>query len=81
MRRGLTPTEAAEDAVRRIARRFPSYVGAFVAVDREGRIGAAAYGWTFKYSYRDASLDDVMVVTVEPLTLSDESAKLNVQSS
>lgn len=81
MRRGFSPTEAAEDAVRRIARRYPSYVGALIAVDKEGRIGAAAHGWTFKYSYRDASLDDVMVVIVEPLTMAEESLKVGVQSS
>ena len=80
MRRGLSPTEAAEDAVRRIASRLPTYVGALIAVDKEGQIGAAAYGWTFKYSYRDATMDDVRVVTVEPLMLEERPAKINIQS-
>jgi hypothetical protein len=124
----MTVSAAAEDAIRRIAKRYPSYVGAgvfndhqyilllchhlfcrvigactlsllfsqnlqryarasrpcqywlsnneamlcsqhdmkrrsvaVVAVDMAGRIGAACHGWTFKYSVRDASMDDVQV--------------------
>lgn len=36
MRRGMSPKAAAEHAVRRIARRVPSYVGAVVAVSKDG---------------------------------------------
>lgn len=67
MRRGLTPTEAAEDAIRRIARRVPGYVGAVLAVDRCGRLGAAAAGWDFTYSYRHAGSAGVKVVHVPGL--------------
>lgn len=67
MRRGMKPRAAAEDAVLRIARRVPSYVGAVFAVDRAGNHGAACYGWQFKYAYRDARSEVVVVVAVDPL--------------
>ena len=70
--------EAAEDAIRRIATRVPSYVGAVIAVDKKGRMGAACFGWTFKYSYRDASLDEPAVVTVEPLNLDDGAGQAEI---
>lgn len=38
MRAGMEPTAAAEHAVRRIARRVPSYVGAVVAVGKDGEL-------------------------------------------
>ena len=37
------------------------YAVAVVAVDKAGRVGAACHGWTFKYSVRAASMDDVQV--------------------
>jgi len=68
MRRGMSPTEAAEDAVRRIARRVPTYIGAVVAVDAAGRHGAAAHGWEFRYSVASAgSGGQVEVVVVQPV--------------
>lgn len=72
MRQGLSPLQAAEDAIRRIATRFPTYVGAVVAVDKTGRLGAACYGWTFKYTYRDAAAEAATIVTVEPLRLEEK---------
>lgn len=68
MRRGLSPQAAAEEAVRRIARRVPTYVGAVVAVSRDGRHGAAAHGWQFAYSVASAASGGrVETVAVEPL--------------
>ena len=68
LRRGMAPSEAAEDAVRRIARRVPSYVGAVVAVGKDGRHGAAAHGWTFVYSFASGGTGgQVEKVQVEPL--------------
>lgn len=69
MRMGLSPQEAAEDAVRRIALRTPAYVGALVAVDRCGRRGAAAFGWNFSYAFQDAASQGVQVEHVAPLTI------------
>ncbi len=68
MRRGLSPQAAAEEAVRRIARRVPTYVGAVVAVSKDGRHGAAAHGWQFSYSVVSAASGGrVETVAVEPL--------------
>ncbi|KAL4431064.1 hypothetical protein ABPG75_006320 [Micractinium tetrahymenae] len=70
MRRGLSPQAAAEDAVRRIARRVPSYVGAVVAVSKDGRYGAAAHGWKFVFSVASAaSSGQVETIAVEPLAV------------
>ncbi|KAK9820305.1 hypothetical protein WJX72_008767 [[Myrmecia] bisecta] len=67
MRQGMHPTEAAEDAVRRIVKRFPGYVGALFGVDKEGRHGGAAHGWTFTYAVRDASMSDVELHQIESM--------------
>ena len=52
MRQGMSPKHAAEDAIQRIARHYPTYIGAVVAVDHRGRHGAAAHGWNFEYTVR-----------------------------
>lgn len=44
MRRGVAPREAAEEAIARIARRVPAYVGALFAVNSTGSHAGAAYG-------------------------------------
>lgn len=61
MRRGMKPQAAAEEAVLRIARRVPGYVGAVFAVDKHGNHGAACFGWQFTYAYQDAISDGVQV--------------------
>lgn len=67
MRRGVPPGDAAEDAVRRMLRRFPDVKAGVVVVDRWGRHGGAAAGWTFTYAYRGGEMREVREVTVEPL--------------
>jgi N4-(beta-N-acetylglucosaminyl)-L-asparaginase len=73
MRHGLSPQAAAEAAVRRMVRKYPSYVGALLAVDRHGRHAAACHGWTFTYAVRSANMSAARVYTVESLedTLDD----------
>ena len=66
MRRGMRPREAAEDAVARMVQRVVGYVGAVVAVDKDGNHGAACHGWNFTYAYRDAESEGVQVVRVAP---------------
>ena len=39
MRNGMNPSEAAADAMKRIAKYYPSFAGALVAVDRYGNHG------------------------------------------
>ncbi|KAJ6438862.1 NAD(P)-binding protein [Purpureocillium lavendulum] len=67
MRRGMSPGEAAEDAVGRMVRRFPDVKAGIVVVDKHGRHAGAASGWTFTYAYRGGEMEDAEVVTVEPL--------------
>ncbi|KAJ3534078.1 hypothetical protein NM208_g7694 [Fusarium decemcellulare] len=63
LRKGMSPTEAAEDAVRRMLRKFPKISSGIVVVDKHGEHGAAGSGWTFTYSYRGGSMDETEVVT------------------
>jgi len=53
MRQGLSPEEACLEAIRRIARKDPKGTGisvSFVALDREGRYGAAGSAKGFKFA-------------------------------
>lgn len=69
MRRGMKPQDAVEDAIKRMARRVPGYVGAVFAVDKEGSHGGACHGWDFQYAFRDGRSEAVEVVEVKPLSL------------
>ncbi|CAF0810492.1 unnamed protein product [Adineta ricciae] len=44
MRQGTSPDEACLDAVKRIAKYYPSYTGAVLALRKDGRYGAACHG-------------------------------------
>ncbi|EGS22388.1 uncharacterized protein CTHT_0019190 [Thermochaetoides thermophila DSM 1495] len=72
LRRGMSPTEAAEDAVRRMLRKYPDISSGIVVVNKKGDHGAAASGWTFTYAYRGGEMNATAVVTVPPLTAKDE---------
>lgn len=62
MRQGATPTEAAQTAIDRIASKYPSFVGAIIAVNTNGTIGAACNGLeSFPYSYMDDTTDSPVV--------------------
>lgn len=67
LRRGLTPQQAAEDAVRRILARYPDAKTGIVVVDSRGEHAAAASGWEFSYSYRGGGMERTEVVKVRPL--------------
>ena len=67
MRHGLSPKQAAEDAILRIVRHYPKYIGAVFAVDKNGNHAGACHGWTFQYTFQNSKLESPQVVTVEPL--------------
>ncbi|GFP55880.1 N(4)-(Beta-N-acetylglucosaminyl)-L-asparaginase [Trichoderma asperellum] len=67
LRRGLTPQQAADDAVRRILARYPDAKTGVVVVDNRGEHAAAASGWEFSYSYRGGGMERTEVVKVKPL--------------
>ncbi|KAM7504609.1 hypothetical protein LguiB_003513 [Lonicera macranthoides] len=64
MRLGMEPKLAAKDAISRIARKYPNFIGAVFAVNKNGVHAGACHGWTFQYSVRSPSMDDVEVFTV-----------------
>ncbi|KAL3834663.1 hypothetical protein ACJIZ3_009399 [Penstemon smallii] len=66
MRLGMEPKLAAKDAISRIARKYPDFVGAVFAVDKNGVHAGACHGWTFQYSVRSPDTADVVVYTVVP---------------
>lgn len=66
MRLGMEPKLAAKDAIMRIARKYPNFVGAVFAVDKNGVHAGACHGWTFQYSVRGPGMKDVQVFTVFP---------------
>ena len=70
MRLGKKPRKAAEDAVRRILKFYPTYIGALIAVDASGKHAAAAAGWKFEYAVRHASSNTTEIHAVEPVSLS-----------
>lgn len=62
----MEPRLAAKDAISRIARKFPGFVGAVFAVNKNGSHAGACYGWTFQYSVRSPQMKDAQVFTVVP---------------
>ncbi|OXA52414.1 N(4)-(Beta-N-acetylglucosaminyl)-L-asparaginase isoform X2 [Folsomia candida] len=48
---GLSPTEAAEEAIQKIARFYPTFSGALVAVNLRGEYGAACHGIATGFPY------------------------------
>lgn len=68
MRRGMTPQEAAKDAVARMVRKYPQASTGIVVVNNKGEHGGAGSNWNFTYSFRCGSMNETQVVTVLPLS-------------
>ncbi|KAI3471032.1 hypothetical protein Pfo_027695 [Paulownia fortunei] len=66
LRLGMEPKLAAQDAIARIARKYPDFVGAVFVVNKNGVHAGACHGWTFQYSVRSPNMADVVVYTVIP---------------
>ena len=66
MRQGKDPEHAAIDAMARIARKYPKFVGAVFAVNRNGTHAGACHGWTFQYTVKSVGMHDLEVFTVRP---------------
>ena len=67
LRRGMTPAEAAVDAVQRMVRKYPEVASGIVVVNNKGEHGGAGSGWTFTYSFRGGDMNATEVVTVPPV--------------
>ncbi|KAI1876003.1 uncharacterized protein JN550_001499 [Neoarthrinium moseri] len=67
LRRGLSPQEAADDAVRRMVTKYPAISSGIVVVNNQGEHAGAGSGWTFTYAFRGGSMNETTVVTVPPI--------------
>ncbi len=67
LRRGLSPQQAADDAVQRMVRKYPALSSGIVVVDRHGQHAGAGSGWTFTYSFRGGDMPNTEIVTVTPV--------------
>ncbi|PSR77181.1 nucleophile aminohydrolase [Coniella lustricola] len=67
MRRGLSPQEAADDAVSRMIKRYPMAMTGIVVVDNKGQHAGAGSGWTFTYAFRSGDMKEAVTVTVPAL--------------
>ena len=68
LRLGMAPRQAAEDAVRRMLRKYPAVSSGIVVVDAKGNHGGAGSGWTFTYAVRGGGMNATQVVQVPPLS-------------
>ncbi|KAK3293044.1 nucleophile aminohydrolase [Chaetomium fimeti] len=75
LRLGMTPTEAAEDAVRRMLRKYPKISSGLVVVNNKAEHGAAGSGWTFTYAFRGGAMNTTNVVSVPPLEAGSVSGR------
>jgi N4-(beta-N-acetylglucosaminyl)-L-asparaginase len=71
MRLGMSPQDAAVDALSRIAKYYPNFKGAVAVSNITGHHAGAAWGWNFTYSYRQGSMTESKVVNVAPFTMED----------
>ncbi|XP_077992852.1 N(4)-(Beta-N-acetylglucosaminyl)-L-asparaginase-like [Glandiceps talaboti] len=68
MRQGMSPSEAAAEALGRIAYRFKDFGGAVVAANKQGEVGGACYsksGGRGEFTYMTGSMTTVAVVEME----------------
>jgi len=66
MERGLTPEEAAQNALAPISRKYPTFSGALIVVNKTGQFGASCHGFgTFHYSVASPQYPNVSVLSVK----------------
>ncbi|KAM0820695.1 putative Nucleophile aminohydrolase [Seiridium cardinale] len=80
MRRGLSPQEAADDAVARMVKKYPKLSSGLVVVNNQGQHGGAGSGWTFTYAYRGAGMNETSVVTVPPIDSAESVLRYRQQT-
>jgi len=64
MRIGMSPTDAAREALIRIAKKYPTFTGALIAVNKKGEFGGAAWNWNLQISVANPSLGNVTVYNI-----------------
>ena len=66
MRLGMSAKDAAEDAVARIRRFYPSFLGALIAVGADGTHAGAVNCWQLTYSVRGDGMREPQTFQVDP---------------
>ena len=66
MRQGMSPKAAAEDAIARIRRYYPQFLGALIAVRADGTHAGAVNCWQLTYSVRRPEMERPETHTVDP---------------
>ena len=65
MREGIAPDQACLDAIKRIARFYPNFTGAVLALHKDGRHGAACHGIdSFPYSVMQQDWSEPQVLQI-----------------
>lgn len=65
MRRGTSPSDAARTAIERITRHYSTFMGAVIALSKDGEYGAACHGInTFPFVVHDGRHDSYEIVNV-----------------
>jgi N4-(beta-N-acetylglucosaminyl)-L-asparaginase len=72
LRLGMSPQASAEDAVRRMVRKYPEVQSGIVVVNNKGEHGGAGSGWTFTYAFRGGAMNETAVVSIPPLNGASE---------
>jgi len=80
LRRGMSPREAAEDAVKRMLRKYPRMSSGIVVLNSRGDHGGAGSGWTFTYSIRGGMMNATEVITVPPVEAEVDDVRSTVPS-
>ncbi|CAG7725754.1 unnamed protein product [Allacma fusca] len=72
MRRGASPTKAAEAAIARVARYYPNFMGAVIALNISGEYGAACNNVNggFPFSVRNVETGEVVIQKVDCISVS-----------
>ncbi|OQS07737.1 N(4)-(Beta-N-acetylglucosaminyl)-L-asparaginase [Thraustotheca clavata] len=70
MGQGICPQKACENALKEIAKKYPSFKGGMVCLNTKGEYGGAGYGWNFSYSVMTMGMQKALVVKVPPLQMS-----------
>ncbi|CAL1278988.1 unnamed protein product [Larinioides sclopetarius] len=65
MRHGMSPTDAAQDSIKRIIAKYPTFSGAIIAAKMNGEYGAACHGMEkFPFSVANPKFGNVSVLSV-----------------
>ncbi|GBN68377.1 N(4)-(Beta-N-acetylglucosaminyl)-L-asparaginase, partial [Araneus ventricosus] len=65
MRHGMSPTDAAQDSIKRIIAKYPAFSGAIIAAKMNGEYGAACHGMEkFPFSVANPKFGNVTVLSV-----------------